>query len=147
MKNVLLLFMLIFPFFHSGAQFISSGQCGLQYTYDAAGNLISRQYVCINGPEVIQRSTGQKQKESGTVYTQQIEALYPNPTTGRFTVRFTLPLEDAIVRISDLNGRVLQQYKVSGALIQCNISQVAPGFYYIQVVDKNTNLLQKVIKQ
>ena len=146
MKHVILTFFLLSLKFIISAQSIPIGQCGLQYIYDATGNLVSREYVC-NNMQAVEKKDNTLKEQGNNVIVQQIDALYPNPTTGKFSVRFSIPLEDAVVRILDLNGRVLQQFKVSGALINCNLGSSASGTYYVQVLDKNTNVFQKVLKQ
>lgn len=157
MKYFFLLLLVSFFIIPSlSAQTIPYGQCGLQYTYDAAGNLISREYFCNNMPDggrtgnpVKTDSNFQKLETINGAHTivQQIEALYPNPTTGRFNVSLVQAMENATVRIIDLNARVLQQFKMSGTLIQCDISTLPSGVYYILIVDKNGTISKKIIKQ
>lgn len=151
MKCSLFVLFLVLLAHHVNAQSVPSGQCGLQYTYDAAGNVTGRDYVCNNlmppGGESLQRIKNEGRVDAEAARIQQIEAIYPNPNTGQFTVRFMLPLEDALIRIINLNGRIVQQFKASGTYIKCDISREASGMYYIQAADRNTHMIQKVVKQ
>ena len=146
----LLILLLLFSFFsNSQAQTIPYGQCGLQYTYDAAGNVLSRDYVCNNTPPGGRVGTdGTLEKEQDQkISVQQVEALYPNPTTGRFNVTFLQALDNAVIRIVDINGRTYKQFKASGTQSQCNISELPAGIYSIEIIDKSTVISKKVIKQ
>jgi hypothetical protein len=154
MKYSLLLLLLLFYFFsHSQAQTIPYGQCGLQYTYDAAGNVLSRDYICNNTPPggrvgIIATTDGTTEKEQDQKsFVQQVEALYPNPTTGRFNVTFLQALDNAVIRILDINGRTYKHFKASGTQIQCDISGLPAGVYSIEIIDKSTVISKKVIKQ
>ncbi|GGH73316.1 hypothetical protein GCM10011379_34690 [Filimonas zeae] len=122
----------------------------MQYTYDAAGNLIKREYVCNNapsggrlaGPQTTDTAAATKE----TTEVQLVEALYPNPTTGLFRISFVKPLNNAVVRLFDNNGRLLKQYNASGSMVPVDISTFIAGLYYIVVTDKDFTVRKKIIK-
>ena len=68
------------------SQEIPSGSCGLLMTYDAAGNRIKREYYCNNGSNRIAAPELAKQQEAASVGFEEVDALCPNPTTGRFYI-------------------------------------------------------------
>ena len=77
------------------AQQIPVGSCGIANIYDAAGNRTKRTYFCNNGtnpypqrPAGQQVATAELVKEIIVTEFQEVDALYPNPTTGRFSVSF-----------------------------------------------------------
>lgn len=151
MKYPLLTAFLLLFFFRSQAQSIPSGQCGLQYTYDAAGNLLKREYVCNNAPSGGRIAAFQEADTTAatkeTTEVQLVDALYPNPTTGLFRISFVKPLNNAAVRLFDNTGRLLKQYNASGSVLPVDISAFVPGMYYIVITDKEFTVRKKVIKQ
>lgn len=86
MKNFHLLILLTTLLFFlskvSAQSGLPSGACGIQYTYDAAGNMIDRQYVCNNVGAVV--------KENKVILPnthKDRDVIYPDSTSGRFTLR------------------------------------------------------------
>lgn len=61
--------------------------------------------------------------------------VYPNPTQGDLNIELNSPSENPIVRIYDLNGKLLEvQYPNSKSMIlTLNISHLANGFYFIEL--------------
>ncbi len=59
---------------------------------------------------------------------------YPNPTTGMITIE-GLPDNPVDIRLLDVNGRLIQQWKDKSKDVELNISNVAPGNYFIQIPD------------
>lgn len=113
MQKIFLLLILTFAGGVAIGQTIAPGSCGLLYTYDAAGNRTKSEYFCNNtsGPinmrEAQNNTTTAVEKEE-TAFAR-IDALYPNPTTGRFTVRFAKDLNNTQIWIIDINGRIIHR--------------------------------------
>ena len=125
---------------------IPSGSCGIEYIYDAAGNMAERRYVCNNSAGGI--TSLQSMKATGHSNTlQAVSALYPNPTNGRFTVHMVNPLHDARVEITNVQGSVISRSTVSGSLLSFDLSGKAAGTYFIQIYDNGTVLSAQVVKQ
>lgn len=146
MKKIICLLLVIATIWKVEAQEIPVGSCGLIITYDAAGNRIKRQYFCNNGtapyPTAIKKS---EVKEISEV--QMVDALYPNPTTGKFSVYFSKTLKSVMVMVSDVNGKVIRRFNASGNRVDFDLSSVTNGVYFIQVHDNGNTIIKKVVKQ
>ena len=96
---------------------------------------------------------------SATIYEKQINSqqssatlkVYPNPTTGRFTIEFNesqLGEEDIVVELRALVGNMLEQHHListNGFLKrELDLDQPA-GIYLITVCSKNDCITQKLM--
>lgn len=122
------------------AQEIPIGSCGLLCQYDAAGNRISQEYFCNNGARAI------TQPEPLSAF-EAVDALYPNPTTNRLYIVFKKPLDNATIKIMDVNGRMVEQLKTSGSKIELSLTNQPAGVYFIVINDRGTIINKKVVKQ
>lgn len=127
------------------AQQLPLGTCGIVCTYDAAGNRLKRVYFCNNGVDPYPRA--QKAPDGETTEYQPVDALYPNPTSGKFTVTFSKSLSNAAVSITDNNGKVVAQFKASGYNVEFDLSPYAAGIYYIRIEEEGKLISKKVVKQ
>lgn len=143
MKNILPIF-LVCCFFTTStkAQSLPANTCGIVYTYDAAGNRTQRAYVCNNGGGIAPVFT-----ENTSEVIQQVTELYPNPTTGRFTVLFTRELKNAPVILYDINGKELQRSKRSGNQLLFDLTPYAAGVYLLRIEDEKNLITFKVVKK
>ncbi|TGE20528.1 T9SS type A sorting domain-containing protein [Hymenobacter aquaticus] len=75
-------------------------------------------------------------------------SVYPNPSTGTATLDLTgLPAGECTVQLTDLTGRVLQQFTAAGAQEQpLNLQQLAPGAYLLQVRGQAGPLVFPVVR-
>jgi len=65
--------------------------------------------------------------------------LYPNPTTGTFTLSFGNEAISGEVFVSDMNGRIIVQEKISSVSSKTIQLDANNGVYYISVrTDKGT---------
>jgi endonuclease I len=67
--------------------------------------------------------------------------VYPNPTSGQFTLQLQNPLaEAAMLTISDMAGRVVRQVNVAArqATIQLDASALPTGRYFIKILGQET---------
>jgi hypothetical protein len=122
------------------AQEIPAGSCGLLCQYDAAGNRISQEYYCNNTPRVA------TQPEPLSTY-EAVEALYPNPTTGKFFITFKKALDNVLIKILDVNGRTVENFRASGSRVEVSLTNQPSGIYFIVINDAGTLINKKVVKQ
>lgn len=128
------------------AQQLPLNTCGIVNIYDAAGNRTRRVYFCNNGVDPYP-SRMANQETGITEEFQYVDALYPNPTSGRFSITFSKTLEKAEVLLTDVNGRVIQQFKASGNKVDFDLSSVSAGVYFVRIEDKGNTISKKVVKQ
>jgi hypothetical protein len=147
------------------SQQIPVGSCGIVHVYDASGNRIKRTYFCNNGlnpyPARMQSqqtiaSKSQKPDSLNSVFDviksqnmefQKIDALYPNPSSGRFSITFSNQLHNATIFLTDVYGKVILQFKASGYKVNLDLSSVAAGVYFVKINDSGDILTKKVVKQ
>lgn len=158
MKNKLIIIALsVFLASESIAQQLPLGTCGIVNVYDAAGNRTKRVYFCNNGIDPY--PTGSQTEGRGTEIVvetketketkefQYVDALYPNPTTGKVFVTFSKNLSNAFISITDNNGKVLTQFKASGYKVDFDLSPYTAGMYYVRIEEDGIAITKKVIKQ
>jgi trimeric autotransporter adhesin len=63
----------------------------------------------------------------------EVISVYPNPSTGNFTVSLPASVRDAIVTVTDMTGRIAVTQKVSGSNGGLNLTALVPGNYLIHV--------------
>ena len=156
MKKILTIIIFLFFIADAFAQQLPLGTCGIVNVYDAAGNRTMRVYFCNNGldpyPMRNQQPTENDKgisviKETETKEFQYVDALYPNPTTGKFFVTFSKNLSNASISITDNNGKALAQFKASGNKVDFDLSPYAAGVYYVRIEEGGKIITKKVIKQ
>jgi hypothetical protein len=69
-------------------------------------------------------------------------SLYPNPTSGHFTVRSSAIIDR--VSVHDLLGRELYTHLCGSRVVDADISSLPPGVYFLSV---NNNCMKKIVKQ
>lgn len=145
-KKILFVVAILFSIVDVYGQQLPVGTCGIVCTYDASGNRLRRVYFCNN--DVDQYPTKiVKQDVNTTNEFQQVDALYPNPTSGKFFISFSKKLEKAKVFLTDANGKVLQQFIGDGYRLTFDLYGRANGVYFIRIEDKGLVITKKVIKQ
>ncbi|MCO5238167.1 MAG: T9SS type A sorting domain-containing protein [Chitinophagaceae bacterium] len=145
MKKILTIALTIFSL-QTFSQEIPSGSCGLLMTYDAAGNRIKREYYCNNSSNRIANPELAKQQEAASAGFEEVEALYPNPTTGKFYITFSKAIDNAAVQVVDVNGKTVQRVKGSGTRLEFDLSGQPGGTYFIIIRTGETVINKKVIK-
>jgi hypothetical protein len=141
----IILFMLVCCSFITAtkAQSLPAHTCGVVYTYDAAGNRTQRAYVCNNSG----RTAIAPVAEDTTAAIHLVTQLYPNPTTGRITVSFTQPLNNAVITLLDMTGKVLIQSRKSGNQVVLDLSSYRAGVYILRVMDGKNPSSFTIVKQ
>lgn len=115
-------------------------------TYDAGGNRIKREYYCNNSSNRIANPELAKQQEAASAGFDEVDALYPNPTTGKFYITFSKAIDNATVQIVDVNGKAVQRVKGSGTRMEFDLSGQPGGTYFIIIQTTGTVINKKVIK-
>lgn len=156
-KTILVVIILLLSF--SGfAQQIPVGSCGIVNIYDAAGNRTKRTYFCNNGTNPYpQRGSivkgdkdGEEQTEikpEETTEFQQIDALYPNPTTSKFSVTFSKALNNTTIYVLDAAGKTIMTVKAKGFKADFDLAGKAAGVYYVHIEENGKIITKKVVKQ
>lgn len=60
-------------------------------------------------------------------------AIYPNPTTGRFYIQPAVPLVKQQIDVIDVNGRVIKQLVGNGSKVEVDIAGVPAGVYFVRI--------------
>lgn len=78
-------------------------------------------------------------------------SVFPNPVTGgEVNLKLERSLtssETATVQLSDLNGRLINTFQVSGSQMKLNLKNVKPGIYIISLQNGNAVSHQKIVVQ
>ena len=61
--------------------------------------------------------------------------VYPNPTSDILNVRLENAVDNGVLTLSDMNGKIVLQQAVTGDSAQINMSQFAAGNYILRVVE------------
>ena len=154
-KNIIFIMIFSVMVASAFAQQIPVGSCGIVNIYDAAGNRTKRTYFCNNGTDPYpQRPAGQNttlattDSSAGTeLEFQEVDALYPNPTTGKFSVTFSKALDNAVIHILDANGKIITRIKANGNKVDFDLSARAAGVYYVRIEENGKSITKKVVKQ
>lgn len=130
-------------------QSLPAGTAGIVYTYDAAGNRTKVEYVLNNAATKAEVAVTDTQMVAKKTRSQiiMVDALYPNPTTGRITVRLSRPLQNAVVVIMDLLGRAVIRQKESGSLLNFDLSHQPTGIYILHIDQRGEKVTMKIIKR
>lgn len=152
-KRIVFLMILSMLFGSGFAQQIPVGSCGIVNIYDAAGNRTKRTYFCNNGSNPYpQRAAPATPKTavsvtSETTEFQEVDALYPNPTTGKFSVTFSNALDKTTIHILDEGGKIISRVKAKGYKVDFDLSGRAAGIYYVRIEENGNIITKKVVKQ
>ncbi len=119
-------------------------QCGILYTYDAAGNRIKQEYYCKVVGSANPTNTGNANDNTSF---SVVSAMYPNPTTGKVYISFSMQMTNAAVVINDMSGRVVKTFTGNGQKLEVDLSGYAAGMYVITINDGKNVFSGKIIKQ
>jgi hypothetical protein len=137
------------------AQGLQPGECGIMYTYDATGSLIQQEFICNTSGTVMYRTANSTTKSNDSISTGnlsdekiiRVNALMPNPTTGKFTITLSGSLINGKVMLLDANGKIIENRTESGNAITFNISSRSAGIYFVRIENEGKVFTFKVIKQ
>jgi hypothetical protein len=130
--------------------------CFIHYQYDNAGNRISRYYECGDNPyadmpdEIDDPNNGGGWQARAILDTSQKSGnmiVFPNPTKGIFYIKPpSADIEDCIVDILDLNGKIILRKRIDSFDEGINISQLANGQYLLKITTGTKNEILKLLK-
>jgi len=106
----------------------------LTISYDAEGNLISRQ---VSDPVGIKDT---QQKENGI-------KVYPNPVIDRLVIESLTNEEIGKVILSDTSGKVKCKTKGNGYVVNLDLSRIPGGIYLLKVGTGASVRSIKIVKQ
>lgn len=72
--------------------------------------------------------------------------VYPNPTSGEFTIELSNSSAKTI-EVIDLTGRVVYSNTAASEKVKVNLSTLANGIYYVKIQTKTSTEVVKVVKQ
>jgi uncharacterized membrane protein len=160
LKKIMLAAILFLCITNIFAQQIPVGMCGIVYIYDANGARVKRTYFCNNGLDpyptarvvaiAFANSTDRNkipEEKGNTAMFEKIEAIFPNPTSGKFFITFSNTLVNANISIVDALGRIVYQNKGNGNRLEFDISNFATGIFYVRIEENGKTITQKIIKQ
>lgn len=108
------------------------------FTYDCNGNRISRSLA-------FERVTP---KLPNTVVTPSAYTLFPNPTTGEFTLQLNNPSENVTHAVLlNMAGTILEEKETASPDIVFNLSQHSNGIYLLEIDGPTGHETWKVIKK
>ena len=113
----------------------------IKYTYDSAGNRLSRQ------KEIVVQTRGALSDEEELSETKV--TIYPNPTKGMLKVDISgvEKFENARISLYDLTGKLLQQWAGISQSNEIDLSERTSGVYIMQIVYNGNASSWKIIKE
>jgi YD repeat-containing protein len=102
--------------------------CWVKYTYDQAGNRITRQWWC--GDPTDHEDPG----DPDMIAVNDIGVrVYPNPTDRLLTVSTTTVVADGLLRMLNTEGRVVLSQSMRGDISMLDVSGLANGLYILEL--------------
>jgi acetyl esterase/lipase len=99
-----------------------------------------RSFLCpiVSAPSIL---TGVKETIAGHGF-----SVYPNPSTGQFTVRFAEAVSGRTITVSDLSGRVVEKVQMKGTEYLYSGAKLNAGIYFVKATASNKEEeVQKII--
>jgi Secretion system C-terminal sorting domain len=159
-KKIFFVVVLFFASAQLFAQQIPVGMCGIIYIYDANGARVKRVYFCNNGLDpyptarvaatslIAENGAANIVEEKGTTAVfEKAEAIFPNPTTGKFSMTFSKVLQNANIIITDVNGKKVHQSKGNGNRLSFDLSNLGAGVYFVRIEEVGKVITEKIVKQ
>jgi len=109
----------------------------VSYTYDASGNRETRTIVMGGGLKSEVSQNEEMDKDEEEIYQETLEKMiiniYPNPTTGKLSIRFDNRPEDVktTVTVYDLNARIICRKTNIPGSSEIDLSQEPAGNYIL----------------
>lgn len=121
----------------------------VQFTYDAAGNRIMRQYF----PMRVMSDTAKSDEAAEQIAAQYGIGVYPNPLMDGSNVTVAVSSvkdkmgEDATVYVLDNTGKMLfSQKQTTSSPSQIDLNSYSAGIYYVKVSIGKEQLFYKITK-
>jgi hypothetical protein len=155
MKKLILTIVILFAIQIANAQLSNYPSiCYIEYKYDNAGNRTSRTFECGENPFYGSEHDEDNGEGHGGGTAKMINAktqteqtiIFPNPTTGLFYVKLPNKIEECMVEIRDIQGKLLKQQHLTNMSMGIDISSYANGQYLINILTGNNKELLKLLK-
>lgn len=146
-KRIAILFLLC-GIFSMWSSLDVCAQQRVKYTYDNAGNRLTRQKEI-----VVQTRGALNNGEEPSVYEEELSetkvTIYPNPTKGmlRVDISGVEKFENAQISLYDLTGKLLRQWAGISQSNAIDLSERTPGMYIMQVAYNGKVSSWKIIKE
>jgi hypothetical protein len=120
-----------------------------QWTYLGGDN---QQWMLVPVTASTSQGTRVATEPAATVPVQEISAneviIYPNPIITQLTVKLASEFENgAAATLSDISGRVLKTFPVSGKQYVLKLSDIPSGVYFIRISNAAKSVTKKFIKE
>lgn len=79
---------------------------------------------------------------------EQTLLLYPNPVAGELNLQFGAAVDNAVIEIYDIPGKVVYRQYVQGPWSKHKLSVIAlaPGTYIVKIKTPNITLYRRIVK-
>ena len=121
----------------------------VSYTYDNAGNRLSRTIVMPGGASRVRGNlTPDSTAQKDAIANHEI-TIYPNPTKGVLKVQINglTDTDKATIALSDMKGNVLITRQVGELIETLDITSMPDGVYLIKIIYGTDVKIWKIIKQ
>jgi hypothetical protein len=137
MKNFNILLLLIFVAVTAKGQILS-------FDYDASGNCVLKYRTIVVPPQ----SRAPEQPQTDELGERKL-TVFPNPTEGilRVVISGEMPAQPINVMLSDMNGKILQNFKTENLEFEIDITSYLQGSYMLVMVVDNKQSHWKIIKK
>jgi len=132
----------------------------IEYTYDAAGNRLTRTIFMPSSPSQlrsavvdIDEETEEEPIPQEKVYSDRLNQtnilIYPNPTKGILKVELTHTAEEnpLTLQLYNMGGKVIINESNVNASIELDLSSQSTGTYLLKIISENGEKTWKIIKQ
>lgn len=120
----------------------------ISFTYDDAGNRISRQReIIINTRSVIGENSDTKKSYEDSISVSKI-VIYPNPTYGQLRIDIIgcPSFEGSFISLYNLSGQQIETWKELSESTTIDISDYKPATYILKISVTNKVSTWKIIK-
>ncbi len=69
-------------------------------------------------------------------------SIYPNPTTGIFTIKGK---EIQFIEITNINGQIIKQYSINNNYFEVDFSNFSKGIYFVEIHAENYKKVKKIL--
>ena len=135
------LLLLLFPL-------LCHAQGSVGYSYDAAGNRISRTII-LSRNMAKKQARAVKDKEYTDILSQRNISISPNPTKGmvKITITGLRESDDCAMSVYTLKGQTLKKLSVSGEVTTIDLSGQPDGIYLLDITINGEKTSWKIIKK
>ncbi len=73
-------------------------------------------------------------------------SIYPNPTTGQFTIDLRGSARPRSVEITDITGKLIKQLSIDNHQLSIDFENQPSGIYFMEIQTENNIIIKKIIK-